>query len=175
MSPVRLTRGGVMAALMAAAVLPARAGQGQTSPPPTQSQNPPPTQAQELDRIKAALARPTTLVLNEPQVKFYLEIRAKYPTVEEMFRGVDLINGPTRGGAVMTHNEYLSMVTPRDMYGPAGIKAGEVLQMAITNFFGQMLLRKAIQEIGEAKTEGEVRRIRERIDRELAALLGKGG
>ena len=164
-------------ALLAAGAGPAWARQTPPPTPPPQTQTPPPAQTpQDLERIKAALNRPTTIILNEPQVKFYLEIRAKYPTVEDMFRGVDLLNGATRGGAAFTHAEYLSMVTPREMIASSGgIKPSEMLQFAITNYFGQMLIRKALEEIRNARDEAEIQRIRDRIDRELAALMGKGG
>jgi hypothetical protein len=145
----------------------------------TQSSTPPQTQSvqtsQDLDRIKAALARPNTLILTDSQVRFYVEVVEKWPSVEEMFRGVDLINGPTRRGAPMTHAEYLGMVTPKEMHGSAGIKPGELLQFAVTNWFGQMLVRKALEEIRNARDANEIQKIRDRIDRELAALIGRGG
>lgn len=145
-----------------------------------QTSNPLPPQtstrsAQDLDRIKAALARPNTLILTDSQVRFYVEVVEKWPSVEEMFRGVDLINGPTKRGAPMTHAEYLGMVTPKEMYGSAGIKPGELLQFAVTNWFGQMLVRKALEEIRNARDANEIQKIRDRIDRELAALIGRGG
>src|SRR5262245_49752920 len=95
----------------------------QQSPPqqPPQTQTPPPPKSpDDLDRIKAALKRPNTIILTDTQVRFYVEIRAKYPSVEEMFRGVDLLYGPRAGGPAMTHAEYLSMVTPRDTIASSG-------------------------------------------------------
>jgi hypothetical protein len=38
-----------------------------------------------------------------------------------------------------------------------------------------MVVKKLFSEISEAARERELRRIRERIDRELAALKGNGG
>jgi hypothetical protein len=68
------------------------------------------------------------------------------------------------------------MVTPRETVASSGgIKPTEMLQFAITNWLGQMLVRKALNEIANAKSEAEVQEIRDRIGKELAALTGKGG
>ena len=148
----------------------------QQPPPPPPAQTPAKA-PDDLDRIKAALKRPNTIILTDTQVRFYVEIRAKFPSVEEMFRGVDLLYGPRAGGPAMTHAEYLSMVTPRDTIATSGgIKPTEALQFAVTNWLGQMLIRKALDEINNAKSEAEVQEIRDRITRELAALTaGRGG
>ena len=167
MAPSRLTAAVVLLALMSGAV---RAQQPPTQPP--QAAKAP----DDLDRIKAALKRPNTIILTDTQVRFYVEIRARFPSVEEMFRGVDLLHGPRAGGPAMTHAEYLSMVTPRDTVATSGgIKPTEALQFAVTNWLGQMLVRKALDEIANAKSEAEVQEIRDRITRELAALTGRSG
>ena len=166
MSPSRLAATVTMLALMTGAI--------HAQP----SQTPPATKApDDLDRIKAALKRPNTIILTDTQVRFYVEIRAKFPSVEDMFRGVDLLYGPRAGGPAMTHSEYLSMVTPKDTIASSGgIKPTEALQFAVTNWLGQMLVRKALEEINNAKSEAEVEAIRERISKELAALTaGRGG
>ncbi len=167
MAPSRCTAAVVLLALMAGAV---HAQQPPTQPP--QAMKTP----DDLDRIKAALKRPNTIILTDTQVRFYVEIRARFPSVEEMFRGVDLLYGPRAGGPAMTHAEYLSMVTPRDTIASSGgIKPTEALQFAVTNWLGQMLVRKALDEIANAKSEAEVQEIRDRITRELAALTGRSG
>jgi hypothetical protein len=167
----RLTAAVAVISIMTGAV---HAQQAQSQPP---AQAPAPKSPDDLDRIKAALKRPNTLILTDTQVRFYVEIRAKFPSVEDMFRGVDVLHGPRAGGPAFTHAEYLSMVTPRDMIASSGgIKPTEVLQFAVTNWLGQMLVRKALEEISNAKSEAEVQEIRDRISRELAALTaGRGG
>lgn len=167
MTPSRFTAAVVLLALMTGA---AHAQQPPTQPP--QATKTP----DDLDRIKAALKRPNTIILTDTQVRFYVEIRARFPSVEEMFRGVDLLYGPRAGGPAMTHAEYLSMVTPRDTIASSGgIKPTEALQFAVTNWLGQMLVRKALEEINNARSEAEVQEIRDRITRELAALTGRSG
>lgn len=162
----------------ALALLGVMTGVVQAQQPPSQPQTQTPAKAPaDLDRIKAALKRPNTIILTDTQVRFYVEIRARFPSVEEMFRGVDVLHGPRAGGPAFTHAEYLSMVTPRDTIATSGgIKPTEALQFAVTNWLGQMLIRKALDEINNAKSEAEVQEIRDRITRELAALTaGRGG
>jgi hypothetical protein len=50
-----------------------------------------------------------------------------------------------------------------------------MLQFALTNWAAQALIRRAYEDIKNAKSEKEIAEIRARIDRELAALAGKGG
>ena len=85
----------------------------------------------------------------------------------------DLKNGPV-ARAPMRHSEYLNMVTPQELYGSGGITALELLQGAVVNALGHWLVRKAMNDLGKAENEREVQEIRERIDRELAALRGGG-
>jgi len=67
------------------------------------------------------------------------------------------------------------MVTPKEMNSSGGITAMETLQFAFTNWLGQSLVKKAIEDLRNAKSEREVQEIRDRIDRELAALRPPGG
>ena len=73
----------------------------------------------------------------------------------------------------MTHQEYLTLVTPKEVYSAAGIQPKEVLQFAVTNYLAQALIRKAMTEIRDAKNDDEIKAIRERINKELAALMGR--
>jgi hypothetical protein len=166
---------------------PAAAAQSQgtsTAPPPTPRTNGSAAAgqpaagdlpAQNLDRIKKGLRREKKLTLDENQLRFYVQVLAKLPSIEELIGDYDLMNGPTRGGAPMTHSEYLAMVTPREMYGSAGIKPAELLQFALVNWLGQAFVKKIVQDLQNARTEREIREIRDRIDRELAALKGRRG
>ena len=130
--------------------------------------------AADLERIKAQLNRQTVLKLDENQLRFYVEVVAKQPTIADVIGSYDLMNGPTRRGAPMTHQEFLNMVTPQEFYGSQGIKSIELLQFALTNWLGQQIIKKAIEDIRNATSEREVQEIRARIDRELAALKGGG-
>lgn len=162
--------------------IPVTAGaQDQTAPSPAQQStkpsNPPPTAAQaaaDLERVKAQLNRAPVLKLDDNQLRFYVEVIGKQPSIADVIGSYDLINGPTRRGAPMTHQEFLNMVTPQEFYGSQGIKSYELLQFALTNWLGQQIVKKAIEDLRNAKSDREVAEIRARIDRELAALRGGG-
>jgi hypothetical protein len=142
-----------------------------------QPANPPPTAAQaaaDLERVKAQLNRAPVLKLDDNQLRFYVEVIGKQPSIADVIGSYDLINGPTRRGAPMTHQEFLNMVTPQEFYGSQGIKSYELLQFALTNWLGQQIIKKAIEDLRNAKSDREVAEIRARIDRELAALKGGG-
>jgi hypothetical protein len=128
----------------------------------------------DLNRIRKALDSEPALKIDDDQLRFYVQVLARQPTFAEFVKGYDLVNGPTRRGNPMTHQEFLNMVTPRDLYSSSTITATEVLQFAVTNWLGQTLIRRAIEELREAKSEQEVREIRDRINRELAALRVSG-
>ncbi len=129
-----------------------------------------PVTSAQLDRIKKALGDEPALRLDDDQLRFYVEILAKKPSFAEFIKGYDFKNGPTRRGNPMTHQEFLSMVTPREFNSSGGITAMETLQFAVTNWLGQALVKRAIKEMAQAKTEREIQEIRDRIERELAAL-----
>lgn len=143
-------------------------------PPPATAQTPvtAPEATTNLDRIRQALNREPAIKIEDHRLRFYVEIVAKWPTFREFIGNYDLRNGPTRGSG-MTHQEFLNHVTPRDFYGSAGIKPTELLQFAVVNWLGQTLAKKAIESFRNARDESELRAIRERIERELAALKGK--
>lgn len=124
----------------------------------------------ELSRIKRALANGPAIKLTDQQLRFYVEILAKMPTFAEYSKGYDFINGPTKRGDPMTHQEYLDLVTPKELHSSGGITAPEMLQFAVTNWLGKTLIQKALDDVSHAKDEHEIQQIRERINRELEAL-----
>jgi hypothetical protein len=144
------------------------------TPAPADPAKPPLVPERELERIKRALSRSPVVKVDDEGFRFYVEIVARQPTFAEYAKGYDFMNGPTRRGNPMTHQEFLKMVTPRDFYSSAGIKPTEVLQMAVTNWLGQALIRKAVEEMLRARNDRERDEIRARIDRELAALTAGG-
>jgi hypothetical protein len=133
--------------------------------------NIPLTQA-DLDRIKKSLANPPILKLDDNRLKFYIQILAKQPQWSEWVKGYDFMNGPTKRGNPMSHQEFVNMVTPKEMYSTAGIRPTELLQFALTNWVGQALIKKALTDVTNARNQHELEAIRDRIDRELAALRG---
>jgi hypothetical protein len=142
--------------------------------PPAQTDAPvlPPPTAADVARMQRILDQPQGLKLDERQLRFYLEIVQRLPTFAEYARGYDFLNGPTTGGNPMSHQEFVRMVTPKEMYSSAGITASDQVQWALTNYVGQALIRKALEELKQARDQHQVQAIRERIDRELDALTG---
>ena len=151
--------------------------QSQTQLPPSPSPRPPqPTPSlpsTNLDNIKKALSHPPALNLAGDQMRFYLEVYGKQPQFWSFIGSYDLRNGPVKH-STMTGQEFLDMMRPKELYSSAGITAPELLQFALTNIAAQALIRNAVRDIRNARTEAEVRDIRERIDRELRALKGGG-
>jgi len=152
----------------------ARPAFAQDPPPPViTGASQAPSQPPNVDKIREAVNRPPQLIIDNGRLKIYVEVIGKWPTFSELVKGYDLRNGPTKRGAVMTHAEFLSMVTPKEMYSSAGIGPMEMLQAAIVNWAGKALVMKGLEAIKNARSQHEIDQIRAQIDRELAALRGK--
>jgi hypothetical protein len=128
----------------------------------------------DVNKIRTAVEQAPTPALNYEGMKarFYLRVDAKNQIRFSDFIGhFDLRNGPVpRAG--MTHAEFMSIVTPKELYSAAGIKPTEALEMALTGWLAQTLARKAIDEISQAKSSKQIQDIRDRITKELLALNG---
>jgi hypothetical protein len=143
------------------------------TPAPAQSASPADEQT-DLGRIKTALSKPSVLKKDDAHPKFYLEVRAKQPSLADFIHPGDLTAGPVKG-TLMTGQEFLASVTPKQLYSNGGgFTASEMLQSAIFNLAAQTGLKKVAQGIHDAWTERQIRAIRAQIDRELAALRGGG-
>ena len=129
-----------------------------------------------MNRIKELAQQRPAVRLDDKQLRFYALVLAKAPKFQDFVGDYDLKNGPTKGGAAMTNKEFLDMVTPRELGELFGATSGSsfaMLQMAIMNALGQKLIKKAVLDMRAAHSANEVADISARIDRELAALLGK--
>jgi hypothetical protein len=131
----------------------------------------PTTSSESLQRIREAVSRPPALKIENGQLKIYVEVIANWPSFAQVTKGYDFIIGPTgRGANPMSHQEFLNMVTPQEMYSTAGIKPGEIVTMAAVNVVGQWAISKAIAKIGNYSKQKQMRDIQAQIDAELAAL-----
>src|SRR5690349_15252900 len=70
-----------------------------------------------LSRIRRGLSQPPAIKLNGDRVVFRVEVLGKKPTIEDIL-GPDYLKGPVPN-AGMTHQEFLDMVTPKDVQGYA--------------------------------------------------------
>jgi hypothetical protein len=141
----------------------------------TQSQTPPDSQTQSispetLSRIREAIGHESTLRVENGQLRIYVDVIGNWPTFLEHAKGWDFVNGPTGYGNPMSHQEFLAMTTPQDMYSTAGIQPAEILTMAAVNAVGQWAIVKALTKISTSRKEKQLKDIRAQIDAELAAI-----
>jgi hypothetical protein len=99
---------------------------------------------------------------------FRVEILGKKPSIEDIL-GKDFWKGPASYGA-MTHQDFLNMVTPRDVQGFAAFSNKQGAMVAATSLALQWALQKAIHKFGEAKEERAKAAARDEVLDALAAL-----
>ena len=167
---------GLLMATLGAAPLSARQSTSATAPADVQEAQAPevtvPVTAGDLARIRRALGSEPAVRIDDDQLRFYMQILVKQPTFAEFAKGYDFVNGPTRRGNPMTHNEFVAMVTPKEMQSSVGITARETLEFALTNWLAQTLVKRAFEDLQRARDEREIQEIRDRIERELAVIKG---
>jgi hypothetical protein len=129
----------------------------------------------DMQHIKQEAERQPAVKLDEQQLRYYVLVLAKEPkfSFSNVVGDYDLMNGPTKGGAPMTHSEFLAMVTPKELnelFGATSSSSFAMFQAAVMNAAGQSLIKKAVQELRNAHNEREIAAIRQRIDSELLSL-----
>ena len=122
----------------------------------------------DFERIQRALEREPAIRVEERATKFRVEIFGTKPTIEEIL-GPEFWRGPVAYGG-MTHQEFLNMVTPKDVQGYAAFDNKQGAVVAITSFAFQYALAKAIKKFNEAKKEREREEARQEVAEALEAL-----
>ena len=151
---------------------------------PATAQKPPPSQEKpqtgaaritaedlpvSLDRIQAALANTPMLRFDQnDRPVFRVQVFGDKPTIEDIL-GPDYTPGPVRYGS-LTHQEFLDMVTPKDVQGYAAFSNEEGAVVAATSLIFQWTLQKAIQKFNETKDEREREAARREVIDALNAL-----
>lgn len=126
----------------------------------------------DLGRIRSGLDEPSQpKLLRDGRLVFFAQTDEKTDWFEKFTVGFNLRSGPVPG-AGMTHQEFLQMVTPKNLYSSGGIRAIEQLEWGLTNYAAVWAIKKLYKELDEARTEWRRKQIQEQIDRELAALKG---
>jgi len=165
--------------------LPAQAPTSQVSTPQPQSQPPPQTpQAPQkpeaakidprdlpvsLDRIQRALAHTPMLRFDQTNKPvFRVQVFGEKPTIEDIL-GPDFARGPVPY-ASMTHQEFLDLVTPKDVQGYAAFSNKEGMAVATTSFLFQWALQKALHKLKTAKDERARAAARQEVMDALDAL-----
>jgi hypothetical protein len=122
-----MVSGLVITALLASPAAGQTAGGADQLPPDAPAATDPvvtvPVTPGDMARIRRALDSEPAVRINDDELRFYMQILVRQPTFAEFAKGYDFMNGPTRGGNPMTHNEFLSMVTPRELQSSVGITA----------------------------------------------------
>jgi hypothetical protein len=121
-----------------------------------------------LERIQRALSRPPAIRLRGDRVVFRVEVLGRKPTIEDIL-GPDYLKGPVPYGG-MTHQEFLNMVTPKDVQGYAAFNNREGMTVAATSFALQWALQKAIHKFETAKQDREREAARKEVQEALAEL-----
>ena len=136
---------------------------GQEKPQPTID---PAVLPVSLDRIQRALERTPMLRfdVNDRPI-FRVQVFGEKPSIEDIL-GPDFAKGPVPYGA-MTHQEFLNLVTPKEVQGYAPYSNEEGMQLATTSFLFQWALQKAIKKFKETSDE----RAREAARREVLEAL----
>ncbi len=130
----------------------------------------------DLARIKQGVMSPRSLTLiDRDTMRIYVNTIAPFPKFTDIVGSFDLMHGAVPGSG-MTHQDFLQMSRPKDMYSSAGFTPGDVLRFAALGYVeGKAfeLMRKGALALRDAKTEAERKAIQARIDKELAALKGE--
>ncbi|MFL6279927.1 MAG: hypothetical protein ACJ731_07435 [Vicinamibacterales bacterium] len=123
-----------------------------------------------IDRIRRKLSRPPAIKLNTQGTVFRVEVLGRKLTIEDIL-GPDYLKGPVPAPAGgMTHQEFLDLVTPKDVQGYAAFNNKEAATVAATSFALQWALQKAIHKFEEAKAEREREAARKEVQDALAEL-----
>ena len=122
-----------------------------------------------LDRIQKALANTPKLRFDEQDRPiFRVQVFGAQPTIDDIL-GPDWATGPVKHGA-MTHQEFLAMVTPKDMRGFSEYTNAEGAQLAASSFLLQWTLQKAIRKFRETEDAREREAARQEVIEALNAL-----
>jgi hypothetical protein len=121
-----------------------------------------------IDRIQRALAAPPPIQLKEQHPVFRLEVFGRKPTLEDVL-GEKFWLGPTPYGG-MTHQEFLSMVTPKEFQPYAGFTGKYLLAETALTLAQTWALKAAIKKFEDAKGEREREAARKEVLDALAEL-----
>jgi len=121
-----------------------------------------------LDRIQRKLSRPPAIRLQGDRLVFRVEVLGRKPSIEDIL-GPDYLKGPVPYGS-MTHQEFLDIVTPKDVQGYAAFNNREALTVAATSFALKWALQRAIHKYETAKHEREREAARKEVQDALADL-----
>jgi hypothetical protein len=128
-----------------------------------------------LERIQRALAHKPLIVMTDPDRNsesglptFRIDIEGQKLTIQEIL-GPDYLRGPTPAGA-MTHQEFLNMVTPKDVQGYAAFDNKQAATVALTSLALQWALKEALEAFHDARDARAKEAARKEVQEALEAL-----
>jgi len=122
-----------------------------------------------VDRIRRKLSQPPAIKLTTQSTVFRIEVLGRKLTIEDIL-GPDYLKGPVPAPAGgMTHQEFLDLVTPKDVQGYAAFSNKEAVTVAATSL-AVWALQKAIHKFEDAKAEREREAARKEVQDALAEL-----
>ena len=128
-----------------------------------------------LERIQKALEHKPLIVVRDPDSTsdsglptFRVDVQGQKLTIEEIL-GPDYLRGPTPAGA-MTHQEFLAMVTPKDVQGYAAFDNKQAATVALTSLALQWALKEALGAFHSAKDARAKEAARREVQEALEAL-----
>jgi hypothetical protein len=121
-----------------------------------------------IARIQRRLSRPAAIKTDSSRTVFRVEVFGRNPTIEEIL-GPNWKKGPTPYGG-MTHQEFLNIVTPKDVQGYAAFDNKQAMVVAATSFALQWALRQAVKKLDDAKTARQKEAAQKEVEEALTAL-----
>jgi hypothetical protein len=122
-----------------------------------------------VDRIRQKLSDPPAIKVQTQGTVFRVEVVARKLTIEDIL-GPDYLKGPVPASGGMTHQEFLDLVTPKDVQGYAAFNNKEAATVAATSFALAWALQSAIHKFQEAKADREREAARKEVQEALAEL-----
>ena len=103
-----------------------------TAPPQQSGGLDPDSLPVDVERIQRALAQPPAIRIDGDKPVLRVEVFGTKPTIEDIL-GPEFWKGPVQHGS-MTHQEFLDMVTPKDVQGYAAFDNKQGMIVAATSF-----------------------------------------
>ena len=121
-----------------------------------------------LERIQKGVVKPQAIKLSENRQIYRVEIFGAKPTIEDIL-GPEFWRGPAPYGG-MTHQEFLDLVTPKDVQGYAAFSNAQGMVVAATSIGLQWALQKALDKFKDAKNERAKEAAQKEVQDALDAL-----
>lgn len=121
-----------------------------------------------LERIQKGVTKPQGIKLTENRQIYRVEIFGAKPTIEDIL-GPEFWRGPAPYGG-MTHQEFLDLVTPKDVQGYAAFSNAQGMVVAATSIGLQWALQKALDKFKDAKNERAKEAAQKEVQDALDAL-----